>query len=47
MKVIVNIIENIGIFIFMGIFLFIVCKNLNKKIIIIVIIFVSLVFELI
>lgn len=46
MKATVNIIENIGIFIPMGIFLPIVCKNLNKKTIIIVIILVSLAFEL-
>ncbi len=31
MKATVNIIENIGIFIPMGIFLPIVCKNLNKN----------------
>ncbi|VIF96726.1 membrane protein [Clostridioides difficile] len=46
MKATVNIIENIGIFIPMGIFLPIVCKNLNKKTIIITIILVSLAFEL-
>ncbi|MDN9379151.1 VanZ family protein [Clostridioides difficile] len=46
MKATINIIENIGIFIPMGIFLPIVCKNLNKKTIIITIILVSLAFEL-
>ncbi|UUC40886.1 VanZ family protein [Clostridioides difficile] len=47
MKSTVNIIENIGIFIPIGIFFPIVFKNLNKKTIIIAIILVSLAFELI